>query len=253
MWKIRRIDPKEWGSLDEALDLARLRGPIWCMGNEEILNAGLFVSVGGSRSAEGWDLAAMEALSGNVSCSACIVSGGAIGTDCAAHRGALQSGGTTIVVVPVPLEHISLSSWRPAMASLWDPDRTLFLSPFGKTARITRSSPIARNRLIAALADTAVAGRTSIRSGTNHFISVCRAMGIPLFVLNEADDDPGLRTAFNNLKQNGARLFQRDETLSFEFADEVVAAARACRRRKRAAADAQLRLLETVEPYLVGS
>lgn len=250
-WRRFRIRGDEHPSLLRALRAGGLgAGELTAMGNEGLLD-GLFVSVGGSREAEGWDATAIEALAGTLATEgACVVSGGAEGTDIAAHRGALQCGGATIVVPPIPLEDIDLRKWRPGMARLWDSDRTLFLSLFPRGSRVGRSNPIVRNRLVAGLADAAVAGRTGIKSGTNHFIGECLAAKTPTFVLDTKPQDPALRAALATLAKSGATSFAREEALEATLARRILRAARDNRRRRDDEDAAQLTLLERAERWM---
>jgi DNA processing protein len=100
-----------------------------------------------------------------------VVSGGALGIDGAAHRGALDGGGTTTVVlgsgcdVLYPARHAPL--FRDALArggaivSMW-PDGS---QPHAGTF-------VARNSLIAALADAVIVVEADVRSGS---LSTARA------------------------------------------------------------------------------
>lgn len=249
-WRRFKIRGDEHPVLLRALRAAGMAGAeLSAMGSDALLDA-LFVSVGGSRAASGWNLDGIEALAGHVAAEgACIVSGGAEGTDIAAHRGALQNGGTTIAVLPAPLEEIDLRAWRPAMAKVWDESRTLFLSPFAAGTRVMRSNPIVRNRLVASIADAAVAGQTGLKGGTNHFIGECQAMRTPLFALDTMPDDPALRMALDTLAKSGASMFRREDALDVALARRIVAAARDNRRRRDAGDSAQLTLLERGEPW----
>jgi predicted Rossmann fold nucleotide-binding protein DprA/Smf involved in DNA uptake len=195
-------------------------------GNLDLLG-GTLVSVAGSRSASGWSTTAIEALAGLLATGGgTIVSGGAVGTDVAGHRGALQVGGRTIVVPPVSLDQISLEHWRGELRGLWDMGRVLFLTPFGPRDRVTRSSPIIRNRLIAALGLAAVVGQTRLQSGTNHFLGVSRRLRRPVFMLVPPEGDHDAldpRTA----ALPGVRLFAPAEALEARLAAVILDAARA--------------------------
>lgn len=100
-----------------------------------------------------------------------VVSGGALGIDGAAHRGAISGGGTTTVVlgsgvdVPYPERHAALFDevirCGGALASL-DPDGT----------QPRRYSFVRRNPLIAALADMVIVVEAELRSGS---LSTARA------------------------------------------------------------------------------
>jgi DNA processing protein len=94
-----------------------------------------------------------------------IVSGGALGVDGAAHRGALAGGGTTTVVlgtgvdVLYPARHASL--FREVLAK---GSALVSMLPDGTGPR--RHTFTQRNQLIAALADTVIVVEADVRSGS---------------------------------------------------------------------------------------
>jgi DNA processing protein len=100
------------------------------------------------------------------SAGAVVASGGAVGIDAAAHRGALLAGGRTWVVAPTghlqcfPEEHRDLFAEvaRGPGAMIW---------PFPPNAQ-SRSGFLARNRVLVALADTVVVVQAGRRSGALH-------------------------------------------------------------------------------------
>ena len=94
-----------------------------------------------------------------------VVSGGALGIDGAAHRGALAGGGTTTVVlgngcdIAYPDRHAALFA-----RVLRDGGALVSRHPDGTTPR--RGMFLARNPLIAALADLCVVVEADARSGS---------------------------------------------------------------------------------------
>lgn len=100
-----------------------------------------------------------------------VVSGGALGIDGAAHRGALAGGGTTTVVlgsgcdVLYPERHAPL--FRQALKS-----GGAIASMMEDGTEPRRGSFLARNRLIAALADSVIVIEADVRSGS---LSTARA------------------------------------------------------------------------------
>ena len=94
-----------------------------------------------------------------------VVSGGAIGIDGAAHRGALAGGGTTTVVlgggvdVAYPKRHAPL--FREVLAK---GGALVSMFPAGMEPR--RSTFVQRNPLIAALADAVIVVEADVRSGS---------------------------------------------------------------------------------------
>jgi DNA processing protein len=103
----------------------------------------------------------------------CVVSGGAVGIDAAAHRGALDGGGHTIVVlgcgldVPYPRRNLELfRRVREAGGTL--------LTEHPPGARPLGAHFLPRNRLIAALSGAVVVVQAAIGSGS---LSTARAAG----------------------------------------------------------------------------
>jgi DNA processing protein len=235
--------------LIRAQDESGVTSTIWGWGNPALLNMPC-ASLVGSRQAEGWGLASLEAVAtGLVAHRICVVSGGAVGSDCVAHRAALAAGGCTIVVVPCPIEEINLMSWRREWRIGWEPDRVLFLSPFRHGVRTRRSHPIVRNRLVAALGHGLVAGVTSLSGGTNHTISEAKRLRRPLFVLNTRGTDARLKTAFQTLEKQGCRLFTAEEALAPRFHAEIARAVISENQRLAASEQTQLRFLESPATY----
>ncbi|MBX3728801.1 MAG: DNA-processing protein DprA [Candidatus Sumerlaeia bacterium] len=239
--------------LHAACDEAGLRGPLYWHGNPAVLDAPR-VALVGTREPIAWTLSAMEGLAGILAqLGATIVSGGAIGTDSAAHRGALHTGGRTVVVLPCPIEDIDLRRWRPALAGLWDLERVLFLSPFRSGTRPRRGHPIVRNRLVAALSDAAVIGQTGLQGGTNHLLACATTRGMPVFFLDAGVEDTALAQALRTLEAGGAVRF--DERMALEgrpLGAGILRAAANFRQRRQRDDDAQLRWCEPPEDYRPG-
>lgn len=131
-----------------------------------------------------------------------VVSGGALGIDGAAHRGALSGGGTTTVVlgtgvdIAYPDRHAALFQEvvraGGALASL---------VPDGTPPR--RYSFVRRNRLIAALADMVVVVEAELRSGS---LSTAHAANIYGRLVAARPGSPGC----NRLLADGAAVVESD-------------------------------------------
>jgi DNA processing protein len=135
----------------------------------------------------------------------CVVSGGAVGIDAAAHTGALEAGGHTVVVlgcgldVPYPRPNTALfARVRAAGGTL------VGEHPPGSQPRAANFLP--RNRLIAALAAAVVVVEAAEDSGS---LSTARAAGSRgvghVLVLPGAPWDPGA-AGCNQLIRDGATL-----------------------------------------------
>jgi len=202
------------------------------------------VAIIGSRRASAASLRLVESLAVDlVGAGACIVSGAARGTDMAAHLAALAAGGATIACPPFGLGFATCGMGRPELLAAAT-SRLAMISPFPSRQRPTRSSPIVRNRIVAALADAVVAGEASPLSGTMHCIGMAFELGRPVFFMQDKESaDPALRALHRQFIARGATPFRCGEVSAPNLAADVLRAARESIRRRALAADAQLRLI----------
>jgi DNA processing protein len=154
-----------------------------------------------------------------------IVSGGAIGVDAAAHRGALAAErGQTIAVLGSGLEELypvrNLSLFDAIVVS----GRGALMSPFLPCEQPLRWHFPKRNRLIAALADAVLVVEAAARSGALGTAAEARALGKRVLAIPGSPGCDGLLAA-------GA--------YAVETTDEVLAAL-AGKRRERIAPDGEL-------------
>jgi DNA processing protein len=161
--------------------------------------------VGGRRASPLRRVAARSIGAGLARAGWCVVSGGAVGVDAAAHAGALDAGGATVVVlgcgldVPYPRANAGLfASVRASGGTL------LSEHPPGSQPRAANFLP--RNRLIAALSAAVVVVEAAENSGS---LSTARAAGSRgagrVLVLPGAPWDPGT-AGCNQLIRDGATL-----------------------------------------------
>jgi DNA processing protein len=108
-----------------------------------------------------------------------VVSGGALGVDGAAHRGALAGQGSTTVVlgsgldVPYPVRH------APLFCEVLARGGTL-AGMLGDGSPPRRSTFPQRNKLIAALADMVIVVEADVRSGSLSTVAAARGFGRPV-------------------------------------------------------------------------
>jgi DNA processing protein len=161
--------------------------------------------VGGRRASPLRRAAARSIGAGLARAGWCVVSGGAVGVDAAAHAGALDAGGRTVVVlgcgldVPYPRANTGLfARVRAAGGTL--------VSEHPPASRPRAANFLPRNRLIAALAAAVVVVEAAEDSGS---LSTARAAGSRgaghLLVLPGAPWDPGA-AGCNQLIRDGATL-----------------------------------------------
>jgi DNA processing protein len=134
-----------------------------------------------------------------------VISGGALGIDAAAHRGALSAGGATVAVLPsgfappYPERHGPLFdaiACSPAGALVSE-------QPDGFPPRA--GTFLARNRLIAALAESVLVVEAPIRSGALSTAAVARRLEKPVWAVPHAPWEPR-GAGFSQLVRLGARI-----------------------------------------------
>jgi DNA processing protein len=132
-----------------------------------------------------------------------IVSGGARGIDGAAHRGALDGGGRTIVVLgggvaePYPGEH------RDLFDEIVEREAGVVCSELPPSAAPLAKTFPQRNRIIAALATGVLLVEGTERSGANHTIRSAAELGREVFAVPGRAGDP-LAVTPNRLLRDGA-------------------------------------------------
>lgn len=122
------------------------------------------VAMVGSRAATSTGEHFASAAAAELACDdVCIVSGGAFGIDAAAHRGALDAGGSTVAIMARGVDRF----YPQAHAALFSviEQRGLILAEVPPGTTPARWRFLARNRIIAGLADVSVVVEAHIRSG----------------------------------------------------------------------------------------
>ncbi|MBI1873426.1 MAG: DNA-protecting protein DprA [Acidobacteria bacterium] len=210
----RNISAIAWNTQEYPSKLAEIFDPppaLWVQGTREWLERPT-VAIVGSRSASQYALDVAERLARDLAArGVVVVSGMARGVDSAAHRGALEGGGSTVAVlgsgvdVIYPREHTRLSiaiRERGALVSELAPG----------TPALPHHFPL-RNRLISGLSSALVVVEASERSGS--LITARSAleqgrevMAVPGNVLSE--------------RNRGAHALLRDGACLVETADDVL-------------------------------
>lgn len=161
--------------LPERLQALGWDRPVYLRG--AALGAGPAVAIVGARAASQLGMDRAHAVARHLAGRGVhVVSGGALGIDGAAHRGALAGGGTTTVVlgsgvdVPYPVRHAAL--FEDVVAG----GGTL-VSLFPDGTQPLRSTFPQRNPLIAALADVVIVVEADVRSGSLSTAAAARGLG----------------------------------------------------------------------------
>jgi len=152
-------------------------------GNAEILSAPHVVAVVGARAASASGLARARAIAaGLAERGTVVISGGAIGIDAAAHAGALDAGGATAAVVAGGVESPYPSRNRWLFEEMLAKGGAL-VSPFAEGTPVRRWSFLARNAVIAGLADAVVVVEAQARSGSLHTARAAVRYGRPVLAV----------------------------------------------------------------------
>jgi DNA processing protein len=122
-------------------------------------------------------LAAMAVARGMV-----VVSGGAIGIDTAAHEGALDAGGTTWLVSPVPLGEVTPIENTPLFERVAS-EGSLIVTRQLRSTILKSSIYFRRNELLVALADAVVVVQASLRSGALNAAKYAREQGVTVWAV----------------------------------------------------------------------
>ncbi len=170
----------------------------------ELPDLGRAVAIVGTRRADdealdfAYSLARAAVLNGLV-----VVSGGAVGVDRAAHEGAIDGGGRTVVVLPTGLDTPYPRANHDLFARAVEAGCLLTEAEDGVDARPGRF--LKRNRLIAALGGSTVVVQAPARSGALSTARVARRLGRRVFAVPASPWDP--RGSGNlRLLHGGARI-----------------------------------------------
>lgn len=144
------------------------------------------VAIVGTRTASPEALEFAHALAGDLAREGiAVVSGGAVGVDTAAHTGALDAGGATIVVAPSSLDKPYPAKNAALFARVVEHGGAL-LSVHGKEVTAARALFFERNALLAALSDALVVVETRYRGGARNAASAARRLGRPVLAVPAA-------------------------------------------------------------------
>ncbi|WP_156887573.1 DNA-processing protein DprA [Propionicicella superfundia] len=210
--------PERLAGLSGAEPLADRGGPplgLWLRGPADPVElCGRAVAIVGSRAATAYgrtvagDIAAEVGVEGMT-----VVSGGAYGVDAAAHRGALGGGAATVAVLACGLDRV----YPAGNAALLEQIRSahLLVSELPPGAHPTRIGFLARNRLIAALAQGTVLVEAAVRSGARNTASWTTRLGRVLMAV------PGSVLSAASVTPN--RLIREQEAVLVTSALDVIA------------------------------
>lgn len=145
---------------------------------------GVGVAIVGARAASGRGMRAAHDLAADLARRGCrVISGGALGIDSAAHRGALSVGGYTMAIMACGLDQYYPRRNQRIFEALLASGGAM-VSPFAMEAKPVRWHFVRRNQVIAALADVVVVVEASTGSGSLHTARFALELGRRLAVLS---------------------------------------------------------------------
>lgn len=112
-----------------------------------------------------------------------IISGLALGVDALAHRAALEAGGITLAVLPCGLPRIAPATNRGLAEDIIHRGGALLSEYASDTEVAWKSNMLARNRIVAGLADAILITEASARSGTLNTAAHALDQGKTVFVV----------------------------------------------------------------------
>lgn len=139
-----------------------------------------------------------------------IVSGLALGVDGVAHQAALAANGLTIAVLPGPLEQIAPATHTQLAQQIADRGGAL-VSEYPAGTIAGKQNFIARNRLVAGLAQAVLITEAAEQSGSLHTARFAQQQGKPVLAI------PGNITSIGSAGTNG--LIQAGATLVTSYRD----------------------------------
>lgn len=220
-WKILTPSSKDYPQ--KLITLQDLPLALYVDGDEACFNSELSVSVVGARKASDYGRAVARALSSAMaSIGFTVVSGGALGIDSEAHRGALEENGKTICVLGCGLGTKYLMENEPLRREIAQNGAVVTeYPPFTPASKISFPQ---RNRIISGLTLGTVVVEAGERSGSLITARLASEQGRDVFAV------PGdlVSSSFlgtNNLIRNGARaVFSPNDILEeycYRFFDKI--------------------------------
>lgn len=151
---------------------------------------------------------ARELASNNV----VIISGLAYGVDAASHHAVLEAGGDAIAVLPTSLDKIYPASNRGLAQNIINAGGAL-LSEYGPADTVHITNFVARNRIIAGLADAIVVIEASLKSGSLHTARFALEQGKDVLAVPGNITSPASEGTNNLIKAGATPVTSVDDIL----------------------------------------
>lgn len=191
---------------DELRHIAQPPRALFGLGAElHILQEHPKVAIVGSRMPTAYGKQVTQKLAGELArAGVVILSGLALGVDSLAHQAALEVGGRTVAILPADLNHI-YPHRHTELARRIVQNGGMLLSEYENCSRPHKSHFIARNRIIAALADIVIVTEAALKSGSLHTAQFALEQGREVMAVPGLITNP-LAAGCNNLLRSGAAI-----------------------------------------------
>lgn len=190
--------PFELGRLTRAPSVPKRA---YLRGNQELLRTRPCVGIVGTRKPSQTGLKRAFDYSAALSSAGClVVSGGALGIDLAAHKGALSVGCETLVVLGDPV-YVDRDERPGRILDLEPSNLVTTVTTCGPGTKLGRTLFVSRNQYIAALSDAILIIEGTLNSGTLHTARYAQKIGVPVWAIPGDPDNP-LASAANFLLQS---------------------------------------------------
>lgn len=192
---------------------------LFCKGHLPLLNANS-ISIVGSRDVSDLAITLTKRIANRIAgCGYNVTSGFAKGIDTSAHIGALESKGTTTMVLSYGFNHLSIK--KDIKAYNWEPN-TLFISQFMPYEKFSGQNAMTRNKLVCALSKAVIVissgpenDATGKMSGTFDAGLTALKHNIPLFVLTPSLLNPAPQGNIDLIKMGGIPLSNGNELVQY--------------------------------------
>lgn len=170
------------------------------------------VAIVGSRKATSYGLDVTRSLASELAkAGVVIISGLALGIDAQAHKGALEGNGITAAVLPTSLENIYPASHMGLARQITERGGAL-ISEYDERAAVFKTNFVARNRIVAGLADVLLITEAAVKSGSLHTARFALEQGKTVMAV------PG---NINNLSSEGCNNLIKSGAVPVTSADDV--------------------------------
>lgn len=192
---------------------------LFCKGQLPLLNANS-ISIVGSRDVSDLAITLTKRIANRIAgCGYNVTSGFAKGIDTNAHIGALESSGTTTMVLSYGFNHLSIK--KDIKTYNWEPN-TLFISQFMPYEKFSGQNAMTRNKLVCALSKAVIVissgperDSTGKMSGTFDAGLTALKHNIPLFVLAPSLLNPAPQGNIDLIKMGGIPLSNGNELVQY--------------------------------------